>query len=160
MKSPLNLNPLFLLTGLIVAQLSWAQDNPYQQLPINLQADAGEFDANTGIATYTGNVSISQGDMHLKGDKVVIRLSDGEVATLEAWGNLASFRYVPQGEPPIDGKGEYMKYNVSASTVEISKQAHVKQGANETKGERLTYHLKEDIVRGKAVRMTFQPKSS
>ena len=41
----------------VVAQ-NKTTNNP-QQLPINLKADSGEYDANAGIATYTGNVVVT-----------------------------------------------------------------------------------------------------
>ena len=71
-----------------------ATNNP-QQLPINLKADSGEYDANTGIATYTGHVVVTQGEMNLKGDKITIRLQEGKIHTIESWGNPTTFHYVP-----------------------------------------------------------------
>lgn len=130
------------------------------ELPIDLKADTGEYDAAKGIATYTGNVVISQGQMNLKGDKVVIRLDGGEVVSLEAWGKLATFHYVPKNEPPIDGEGEYMKYTVATSTVDIDKRARVTQGKNETRANHLSYNLEKEHVKGKGVQMTFTPKKS
>ena len=104
-------------------------NNP-QQLPINLKADSGEYDANTGVATYTGHVVITQGEMNLKGDRVTIRLQDGKIHTIESWGKPTTFHYVPASEPPIDGSGNHMKYTVPTSTVEINQNAHVKQDKN------------------------------
>ena len=100
---------------LLASAFALAQQNT-SQLPIDLKADSGEYDAAKGIATYTGNVVITQGQMNLKGDRVVIRLDGGEVTSLEAWGNLATFHYVPANEPPIDGEGEYMKYTVAGDS--------------------------------------------
>lgn len=154
------MNRIFAASLLVLLGISaFAQQNT-SQLPIDLKADSGEYDAGKGIATYTGNVVITQGQMHLKGDRVVIRLDGGEVVSLEAWGNLASFHYVPNNEPPIDGQGEYMKYTVATATVEIDKRAYVKQGKNETRATHLSYNLEKEYVKGKGVRMTFTPKKS
>mgnify|MGYP000901491678 CR=1 FL=1 len=133
-------------------------NNP-QQLPINLKADSGEYDANTGVATYNGHVVITQGEMNLKGDRVTIRLQDGKIHTIESWGNPTTFHYVPAKEPPIDGSGNHMKYTVPTSTVEINKNARVKQEKNETRADHLTYNLKSESVKGRGVNMTFQPKT-
>ncbi|MDO4643233.1 MAG: lipopolysaccharide transport periplasmic protein LptA [Cardiobacteriaceae bacterium] len=146
---------LILLTVDVQAQ---SNNNP-QQLPINLKADSGEYDANAGVATYSGNVVITQGEMNLKGDKVVIKLVNEQITTIEAWGKPASFHYVPAKEPPIDGSGQYMKYSVPTSTVEIDKNAHVKQDKNETRADHLVYDLKKENVKGRGVNMTFQPKT-
>lgn len=144
---------------LLASTFALAQQNT-SQLPIDLKADSGEYDAAKGIATYTGNVVITQGQMNLKGDRVVIRLDGGEVTSLEAWGNLATFHYVPANEPPIDGEGEYMKYTVATATVDIDKRAHVKQGKNETRANHLSYNLEKEHVKGQGVHMTFTPKKS
>lgn len=129
------------------------------QLPINLQADSGEYDAAAGKATYAGNVVISQGGMNLKGDKVVISIANGQVTAIEAWGNRASFHYTPKGQPPIDGKAQYMKYTIASNTVEMDKNAWVKQDKNETTASHLTYNLKQERIKASRVNMTLIPKT-
>ncbi len=155
------LNLVSLLVVSFAFNVAYAQggDN-YQELPINLVADQGEYDANKGIATYTGNVVVTQGEMNLTGDKMVIHINEGEVTVIETWGNLATFHYVPEAEPPIDGRGRYMKYTVATSVVDIDKEAYVKQEKNETNADHLTYNLKQEQVSGKRVQMILFPKSS
>lgn len=155
---------LITICSLIAAFLSHqaiAQNSDnYKEIPINLTADQGEYDAIKGLATYTGNVDITQGEMNLKGDKVLIHVKDGEVTLIEAWGKLATFHYAPKNEPPIDGRGEYMKYTIATSTVHIEGQAYVKQEKNETSGATLTYNLAKEQVSGKRVNMILTPKSN
>ena len=159
----MNLRPkhlaLALLAATTVAVAQNKSTNNPQQLPINLKADSGEYDANAGIATYTGNVVVTQGEMNLKGDKIVIRLQEGKIHSIESWGKPTTFHYVPAKEPPIDGSGQYMKYTVPTSTVEIDKNAHVIQDKNETRADHITYDLKREHVTGRGVNMTFQPKT-
>lgn len=151
---------IFSLSAALFMHSAIAQNSDnYKEIPINLSADQGEYDAIAGRATYTGNVDITQGEMNLKGDKVVIHISEGEVTLIEAWGKLATFHYVAKNEPPIDGRGQYMKYTIASSTVEINGQAYVKQEKNETHGDTLTYNLAKEQVSGKRVKMTLTPKS-
>lgn len=145
----------FLLASALLAQ---TPDGQTQNLPINLVADQGEYDAAKGVATYTGNVDITQGQMNLQGDKVVITLSDGEVSTIESWGELAYFHYVPQDQPPIDGKGQYMIYRIEGATIDIDGKAWVKQEDNETNADHLTYYLEQERVKGSRVNITLIPK--
>lgn len=156
------MNKLIALSLLLVITLAGAQttnNNNPQQLPINLTADQGDYDAIAGKATYTGNVVISQGKMNLKGDKVVISLKNGQVDTIEAWGKRASFHYVPVGQPPIDGKAEYMKYHIPSATIDMDKNAWVKQDKNETTAAHLTYNLEKEQVKGSRINMTLIPKT-
>ena len=147
---------LFFLLAICAVPSSLAQATG--ELPINLTADSGEYDANKGIATYVGNVVITQGEMRVAGDKVVIKVDAGKVSVIEAWGKTASFHYVPKGEPPIDGWGNYMKYSVVPSTVYIEGNARVRQKENETRAQSLTYDLKREKVSGKRVNMTLIPQ--
>ena len=139
------------------AQMANAQAS---DLPVDLIADQGEYDGATGVATYTGNVVITQGDMKLTGDKVVIHTQGGKISSVESWGNLATFHYVPANEPAVDGKGKYMKYNVPGGVVDIEGEAYVKQAQNDTHGDTLSYNLNSEIVTGKRVKMSFLPASS
>ncbi|SUO95367.1 lipopolysaccharide transport periplasmic protein LptA [Suttonella ornithocola] len=151
---------LISLILMLLIPLSAAQTNNPQKLPISLTADSGEYDANADKATYTGNVVITQGEMKLTGDKVVISIKDGEVTMIESWGNLATFHYAPANEPPIDGKAKYLKYTIATSTVDMDKNAWVKQQKNETRAEHLSYNLKAEKIKGQRVNMTLFPKSN
>lgn len=146
--------------ALLINGQAWAQaaSSESTQLPINVIADNGDFNSQTNIATYTGNVDITQGQMKLKGDKVVIHLQDGKVVEVEAWGNLAYFHYVPESQPPIDGKGLYMIYKVPQETIDIDGKAWVKQNDNETNADHLTYYLDKEQVQGKRINMTILPQ--
>ncbi|AXM45414.1 lipopolysaccharide transport periplasmic protein LptA [Dichelobacter nodosus] len=126
---------------------------------ISLSADQGEYDAEKGIATYTGHVAIAQANMKLTGDKVVVHFDKGAVTKIEAWGRRATFHYQPNNEPAITGQGDFMVYVIHTATVEIEGDASVMQGDNETKAERLTYQLKQQRLRGKRIQMTLNPKT-
>lgn len=150
---------LILILTAVLSSPILAADNA-ANLPIDLSADHGEYNGNTGTATYSGHVVISQGDMKLTGDKVTIHTADGKVTRIEAWGNLATFHYKPNNEPAVDGKGKHMTYNVPAASVNISGNASVRQADNTTRGDSLTYNLDSEIVTGKRVKMTFLPATS
>ncbi|UJF24599.1 lipopolysaccharide transport periplasmic protein LptA [Suttonella sp. R2A3] len=148
---------LSLLLGLSSTSLMAAEGAV--ELPIDLVANHGEYDANAGIATYTGDVVVTQGEMRLTGDKVVLHTEEGEVIKIESWGKLATFHYVPQEDPPIDGKGGYMRYTVQNALIYIEGNAYVKQEKNETYGDTLTYDLNKEFITGERVQMSFTPKT-
>ena len=152
----------------IVLSLSaWAQGTRETQkrennrkLPIELlHADHAVYDANEKIATYTGNVEITQGKMALKGEKVVITLDNGEVKQIESWGERAYFHYVPAAQPPIDGKGRYMIYRIGPGIIDIDGKAWIKQEDNVMNADHITYYLEKGRVQGRHVNMTLIPKS-
>ena len=146
------------LTAWAQTRVQVKQENA-RQLPIELRADHAVYDANEDIATYTGNVEITQGKMLLKGEKVVITLKDGEVTRIESWGDLAYFHYVPPAKPPIDGKGRYMIYRVGPQILDIDGEAWIKQEDNVTNAEHLTYYLQKERVQGRRIDMTLIPKT-
>ncbi len=155
------------LVLVIVFSLSaWAETTRQAQkrennrkLPIELRADHAVYDANKKIATYIGNVEITQGKMALKGEKVVITLDNGEVKQIESWGELAYFHYAPVAQPPIDGKGRYMIYRIDPGIIDIDGKAWIKQEDNITKADHITYYMENERIQGRHVNMTLIPKS-
>lgn len=154
----LSLAILFSLSLSVQARVALQQNNAGEQ-PIELRADHAVYDANKNIATYTGNVEITQGKMLLNGEKVVIALKNGEVTQIESWGELAYFHCAPAEKPPIDGKGRYMIYRVGPQTIDIDGKAWIKQEDNVTTADHLTYYLKKELVQGQNINMTLNPKN-
>lgn len=125
--------------------------------PIELTADQAEYDHNTGIATYIGNVHIQQGEMFIKGDKVIIHIVDSKANLMDAWGKPAVFHYVPKNNPPIDGKGNHLQYDIPKQMLYINGEAWLDEGGNQTRADSLNYDIDKKRVHGKRVSITYLP---
>lgn len=156
MSSPLRFK---LLLAVITLLAFWGVHaaNPYDDLPIELTADNAEYDHDSGIATYTGNVHIQQGEMFIKGDKVTIHFVESHATQMDAWGKPAVFHYVPANSPPVDGKGDHLQYNVAKQSLHMFGNAWLDEGGNQTTADTLNYNITTRKVTGKRVSITYLP---
>ena len=80
--------PILLGLGAALGSVSaWALPNDQQQ-PIRIQADDAQLDDKNGVATYTGDVIITQGSMKVTGNKVTITPMDQSASATPGWGEI------------------------------------------------------------------------
>ncbi len=153
LKNLLLTTSLLITTATIAAEKSTDSTN----MPIDLEADSGTYDQIAGLATYTGNVKVTQGVATIWADKLTIVLKNNVAQRIEATGKPVKFKY-KSDKQPIDGQGKQAIYEVSNKTITLTGDAIVKQGIDVVKGTELIYHLDQEIIQGQRVKMTFQPK--
>lgn len=147
-----------LLSGVAVAADKTANEAPKStEMPIDLEADKGTYDQLAGLAVYEGNVKVTQGVATIWADKLTIVLKDNVAERIEATGKPVKFEYLGDKQP-IYGQGREAIYEVVDKTITLTGQAQVKQGVDMIKGTKLTYHLDQEIIQGKRVKMTFLPQ--
>ena len=90
--------PILLSLGAALGSVSaWALPNDSQQ-PIHISADDAQLDDRNGIATYKGDVIITQGSMKVTGNTVTMtRAQNGDIDVVTSVGNLA---YIKATAPP------------------------------------------------------------
>ena len=59
--------------------------------PIEIQADSAERDAKTGVTTYSGNVDVQQGSIHIVASKVVLNSANDKLTKIHAIGSPATY---------------------------------------------------------------------
>ena len=93
--------PILLGLGAALGSVSaWALPNDQQQ-PIRIQADDAQLDDKHGVATYTGDVIITQGSMKVTGNKVTItRTAAGDIDVEQ--GGVQRRRVGDQGQTVVD----------------------------------------------------------
>jgi lipopolysaccharide export system protein LptA len=117
--------------------------------PAQIVADDIEFDFNTGVRTYTGNVSIVQGTLRITADKLVAHYNkDGALENATAWGNLASFRQRPDDkDTDTIGKGREIIIDEVANTLTLITTASLTQGPNTATGAKIIYDMATDKLK-------------
>lgn len=74
--------------------------------PIRIQADDAHLDDKQGVATYKGDVIITQGSMMIKGNTVTMtRAANGDIDVVTSVGNLAYFEQQQSAAKPDKMKG-------------------------------------------------------
>ena len=115
--------------------------------PVEITAQKLEFDYRKLELTYEGGVTVRQGDMTLRADRLRVVLNeDGaeRVQEIMAKGNVL----IQQGERIA--AGERAEFDRKANTVVLSDGAMLREGANVVKGERVIVYLDEErsVVEG------------
>ena len=135
--------PILLSLGAALGSVSaWALPDDQQQ-PIRIQADDAQLDDKQGIATYTGDVIITQGSMKVTGNKVTMtRAPNGDIDVVTSVGNLAYFEQLQTAgdAKPVQGWGVTIQYLAPQNRVVLIDKAKVIHTDNNvTQGEKIVY---------------------
>ncbi|HKJ63601.1 MAG TPA: LptA/OstA family protein [Hyphomicrobiales bacterium] len=187
---------LSIFTGLLLAAMLSAQgfaQTPGNSLaagyaanadkPINIEADALEVNDQQKTATFSGNVTATQGDFSLKAKQIQVNYvsrdknktnaaaggpgGDSQISEINAKGKVLVTTHDNQ-----TATSDWARFDVPAQLVTIGGNVVLSQGLNAIKGDRLIIDLKTGLSRfenstetasGKKpkqqIRAIFSPKS-
>ncbi|MFD2738338.1 LptA/OstA family protein [Sulfitobacter aestuarii] len=143
-------HPLF-AQGASVAFGTIRQDT---SLPVEVTADNLAVDQGTGVATFSGNVEIGQGDMRLSAAvvEVVYREKNKGIARLEASGGVI----LVSGEDAAES--QRAEYDIDDGTIVMIGDVLLTQGGNALSAERMRVHLSDGTAEMSGrVRTILQP---
>ncbi len=137
--------------ALLAGLLLWAMSNPVFALdrnqPIELEADRVELDDNKGTSTYIGNVSLTQGDLSLKADRVTVFLKDSKIVRVEATGTPASLRDKLENNRLVEAEANLMDYDVSKEEILLTGNGMLNQNGNILRNDRIRYNLATGVLK-------------
>ena len=108
--------------------------------PIHLEADRVTVDDAKQIATFTGNVVLTQGSLVMRGDRMEVRQDKEGFRHGTMWGKLAYFRQKREGyDDLIEGWAERIEYDGRADKVQMYNRAMLKRGQDEVRGSYISY---------------------
>ena len=111
-----------------------------REKPVNIEADRMTVDDLKKESVFEGNVTLIQGSMSLRADRVVVRQDAGGFNYAFAYGKPAYFRQKREGlDEYIEGYAERMEYDGKQDKVQLFTNAHVKKGIDEVKGDYISY---------------------
>ncbi len=117
--------------------------------PIRIQADNAHLDDKKGVATYTGDVIITQGSMMIKGNTVTItRTNGGDIDVVTSVGNLAYFEQQQSASKAdkMKGWGVTIQYQAQKDLVVLTDRAKVENEGNTTEGEKIVYNTQTQVA--------------
>lgn len=165
--------PLLVAALLACAPLAARAEKADREKPVNLEADRVTIDDAKQVATFEGNVVLSQGTLQIRGDKMVVRQDAEGFQFAIVTGNLAAFRQKREGyDEYIEGFAERIEYDGKAERAQMFNRAVMKRGLDEVRGNYISYDATTEFFRvtggGKQaatannpegrVRATIQPK--
>jgi len=142
--------PILLSLGAALGSASaWSLPNDRDQ-PIRIQADDAQLDDKNGVATYKGDVIITQGSMKVTGNTVTItRTPSGDIDVVTSVGNLAYFEQLQTAgdTKPVQGYGVTIQYHASQDRVVLIDRAKVvDKDNNVTQGEKIVYDTNKKLA--------------
>lgn len=119
--------------------------------PIEIQANSAERDAKSGVTTYTGNVDIQQGSIHISAATVVLDSKNNELTEINASGNPATYSQQLTGpDDVVDARANKIHFDVAKDLITLLGNSSLKQQSGNISGERIEYDIKTERVRAQA----------
>ncbi|MDX1756725.1 MAG: lipopolysaccharide transport periplasmic protein LptA [Marinobacter sp.] len=115
--------------------------------PITVNADSARLDDSQGIATYTGDVVVTQLNTQLTADRVVLYRGESGLNRIEATGQPAHY-FQPSntlGEA-TDARAHIITYSAPDHRLTLEREAVIEQGGNLFRGERIHYDTENRVV--------------
>ncbi|WP_130833613.1 lipopolysaccharide ABC transporter substrate-binding protein LptA [[Erwinia] mediterraneensis] len=147
MKSKMNKRSLKLLlaSALLVSSVPVLAVTGDSDKPVNIDSENQALDLQGNIATFTGNVIVTQGTIKITADKVVVTRPGGDSnkTIVDAWGKPATFYQMQDNGKPVQGHAAKLHYELAKDFIELTGNAYIEQLDSNIKGDRITYLVKE-----------------
>ena len=141
---------LLLVTSFVFCNPAWPLSTDNDQ-PIEIEANAAELDDQKGVTIYTGNVVVTQGSIHMTGDKMTVYYTkDNDLDTVIMLGQPATYRQLPD-KSEVNDEAEALRmefYNLKNLIVLID-NALVTQEGLRFSGNRIEYDTKNSKIRAR-----------
>lgn len=133
-----------------------------RNLPVNVEADRLTMDDIKKESVFEGNVTVTQGTLMLKADKVTVKQDAKGFNYAFAYGKPAYFRQKREGyEEYIEGNAERLEYDGKADKVQMFTNAEIHKGTDEVKGDYISYDAVTEfyqVISGPSVASPTNPK--
>ncbi len=117
--------------------------------PIKLSADHVSIDNTNGVSVYTNNVTMTQGTLEIKGDKLVVHTDENnKLEKVTVTGKLATYKQLPDNKKTnINATAKKIEYTYSGiELVILYDQASLWQENNKFSGDKIEYQVMNDVV--------------
>lgn len=128
---------------LICAPFTYAAD-PVEKILII--ADHMQMNIDSGRSVYTGNVKISQGELVLTGNKVVLETLDQDLENMTVTGKPARYNHLTKEGESIKAQSEVMVYTASQNKLVMTINAHLVQPDHKLSSQRIVYDTEKRVV--------------
>lgn len=116
--------------------------------PVNLEADRVTVEEAKQTATFEGNVTLTQGTLTIRGDRMIVTQDADGFKYGAAYGNLASFRQKRDGyDEYIEGYAERIEYDGKADKLQMFKRAYLKKSNDDVRGNYISYDATTEFFR-------------
>jgi lipopolysaccharide export system protein LptA len=108
--------------------------------PVNIEADRMSVDDKKKESLFDGNVTMTQGTLVLRADRVLVRQDVDGFNYAVAWGRQAYFKQKRDGvDEYVEGWSDRMEYDGKKEKVQLFTNARVTKGVDEVRGDYISY---------------------
>ena len=131
--------------------------------PVNLEADRVDLDDAKKEAVFVGSVTLTQGTLTIKADKIIVKQDAEGFQYGIAYGNPAHFRQKREGyDEYIEGFSERLEYDSKADKMQMFTNARIQRGGDEVRGDYISYNAVTEFFQviggGKSTANTGNPQ--
>ena len=118
----------------------WAE-RADREKPVNLESDRVDLDDSKKEGVFEGNVTLTQGTLMIKADKIIVKQDADGFQYGIAYGSPAQFRQKREGfDDFIEGFSERLEYDGKADKVQMFTNARIQRGRDEVRGDDISYN--------------------
>ncbi|MGO3343933.1 MAG: lipopolysaccharide transport periplasmic protein LptA [Marinomonas sp.] len=163
MKQLINISALFI--SLFISQYAQALPDDLTK-PLSIQSDEAYLDQKTGIATYKGDVLVTQGSIEIQAQflKVTTDPKTRKFSTLVATGSPAKFsQQIDWNGNMMISRGDHINYEVINSKLEITGHGYLTKMDDKITADYILYNIETETFSAQKkgsgrVSMTLQPE--
>ncbi len=157
---------IFTIVGLSLSSTIHALPSDANE-PIRLLADKATYSERTGVTSYSGNVSITQGTLKMTADNLTVNLNKNRaIDSAVANGRPATIQQIVTQEKGLaKGQANRIDYNVKTGIVTLTGNARLTQNGASFTGNVIRYSLKAGDVEATSggsqrVELVFPPQGA
>ncbi len=140
-----------------------AQAATARSAPVRILADQAEVDKRSQTSTYSGHVELTQGELRLEANRLVVTAPGGRLQRVEAEGAPARIRAVTADGRPVTGSARRLRYDPVRGELVLLGDGRLTQDGNTIHNDRIVFDLASGRLRaggegsGSRVEVILQP---
>lgn len=133
--------------------------------PVNIYADYMKYEIQSGISQYKGNVRVTQNEIELTGDKVIVLQKDKVLKNITVTGSPATYRQLSEDGNYINAQSMQMEYQAENNRLIMSDKARLEQAGSVMESDQIIYDTIHEVViagddkTNKRVNITIMPEN-
>ena len=142
---------LLTLCLILFSSQTWSEKADREK-PINIEANSAHMDDKTSIATFEGNVVLTQGTLLIKADTLTVVQENDEFKQGIALGESAYFRQKREGyEDYIEGEAHRIEFDALTDQLTMITNAKLWREGDEVQGNFIHYNATNETFTVKGV---------
>ncbi|MFW5927287.1 MAG: lipopolysaccharide transport periplasmic protein LptA [Wenzhouxiangella sp.] len=149
------------MSGAILGlSLATAAAEPPRDLPVNVSAERGDYDAERGATHLRENIHITRGDLEVHADEGYAYSSDGRYERVELLGSPARWSNLSSEGETTRGEADRIVYELATDRVIMIGNARIQDSRGAFSGNRVVYDVDNERLEGDGgVQLTIEPEA-